>query len=70
MNMAGRITVAQIAARLSIGRAAVYQALEERIIPAIRLGRRWIITRQAFEEWERRCGQERTFSMDATGSTA
>ena len=30
--------------------------LEQGIIPAIRLGRRWIVTRHAFENWERTCG--------------
>ena len=70
MSIGGRITVAEIAARLSIGRAAVYKMLEEHIMPGIRLGKRWLVTRNAYEEWERRCGQEKTFSMDATGATA
>lgn len=30
--------------------------LKQGIIPAVRLGRRWIITRYAYEEWERTCG--------------
>jgi excisionase family DNA binding protein len=51
-----RITVDEIAGRLDIGRVAVYTMLEQSIIPAIRLGRRWIITRRAFENWERTCG--------------
>ena len=38
------------------GRIAVYTMLEQGIIPAIRLGRRWIVTRHAFENWERTCG--------------
>jgi len=32
--------------------------LEQGIIPAIRLGRRWIITRHAYEHWERTCGAQ------------
>ena len=52
----GDMTVQEIARRLSIGRLAVYAMLEQGIIPAIRLGRRWIITRQAYELWERTCG--------------
>ena len=52
----GRITVPEIAHRLSIGRLAVYELLEQGIIPGIRLGRRWIITRHAYEQWERTCG--------------
>ena len=51
-----RMTVPEIAARLDIGRLAVYAMLEKQIIPAIRFGRRWIITRHAYETWERTCG--------------
>ncbi len=51
-----RITIEEIANRLSIGRLAVYALLERGEIPAIRLGRRWIVTRHAYEQWERTCG--------------
>lgn len=51
-----RITVEEIACRLSIGRIAAYTMLERGIIPAVRLGRRWIVTRQAYDQWERTCG--------------
>jgi excisionase family DNA binding protein len=51
--------VEEVAARLNIGRQAVYTMLEQKIIPAIRLGRRWIITRHAYEQWERTCGMRR-----------
>jgi len=51
-----RMTVNEIARRLDIGRVAVYAMLEQGIIPAVRLGRRWIVTRHAFENWERTCG--------------
>jgi excisionase family DNA binding protein len=51
-----RITVPEIARRLNIGRQAVYEMLEQQIIPGIRLGRRWIVTRHAYEQWERTCG--------------
>jgi excisionase family DNA binding protein len=54
--MSGRITIPEIALRLSIGRLAVYSMLEQGIIPGIRLGRRWIVTRHAYEQWERTCG--------------
>ena len=56
MNPRARMTVDQIARRLDIGRVAVYAMLEQGIIPAVRLGRRWIVTRHAFENWERTCG--------------
>ena len=51
-----RITVEEIARRLKIGRLAVYKLLERGIIPSVRIGRRWIVTRWAYEEWERTCG--------------
>jgi excisionase family DNA binding protein len=51
-----RISVLQIARRLSIGRLAVYSMLQQGIIPPVRLGRRWIITRQAYLTWESTCG--------------
>jgi excisionase family DNA binding protein len=56
-NSSGRISILQIAARLSIGRAAVYKLLQLGVIPGIRLGRQWIVTRAAFDEWERTCGR-------------
>jgi excisionase family DNA binding protein len=52
----GRISTQEIAERLDIGRLAVYAMLEQEILPGIRLGRRWIITRHAYEQWERTCG--------------
>ena len=51
-----RISVLEIARRLDIGRLAVYTMLEQGLLPGIRLGRRWIVTRHAFENWERACG--------------
>jgi len=51
-----RMSVPDIAARLAIGRQAVYEMLEQGILPGIRLGRRWIVTRHAYEQWERTCG--------------
>ena len=55
-DMSGRMSIPEIANRLAVGRIAVYTMLEQGIIPAIRLGRRWIVTRHAFENWERTCG--------------
>lgn len=52
----GRISVLEIAKRLRIGRLAVYSMLEQRIIPGLRVGRRWIVTRQAYLTWESTCG--------------
>jgi excisionase family DNA binding protein len=55
-QQSGRISVPEIAERLDIGRLAVYAMLKQGILPGIRLGRRWIITRHAYEQWERTCG--------------
>jgi excisionase family DNA binding protein len=51
-----RISALEIARRLNIGRLAVYSMLEQGIIPGVRLGRRWIITRHAYMTWESTCG--------------
>lgn len=55
-SASSRISVLEIARRLSIGRVSVYSMLEQGIIPGLRLGRRWIITRHAYLTWERTCG--------------
>lgn len=55
-SASNRISVPGIGRRLSIGRLAVYSMLEQRIIPGVRLGRRWIITRHAYLTWECTCG--------------
>ena len=56
MNPRARMTVEEIARRLDIGRLGVYTMLEQGLLPGIRLGRRWIVTRAAFEAWEKTCG--------------
>jgi excisionase family DNA binding protein len=60
-----RMSVEEIARRLNIGRLAVYAMLEQGIIPGIRLGRRWIITRHAYEQWERTCGMQARTGLHA-----
>jgi hypothetical protein len=39
--------------------------LEQGIIPGIRLGRRWIITRHAYEQWERTSGMRARTGLHA-----
>ena len=56
MGNSSRITVKQIAADLCIGCHSVYKMLEGGILPGIRLGRGWLVTRFAFENWKRNCG--------------
>jgi excisionase family DNA binding protein len=53
---ATRMSIPEIARLLRVGRLSVYAMLEDGILPGVRLGRRWIVTRQAFEQWERTCG--------------
>ena len=62
-RQSGRISAAEIAKRLDIGRVAVYTMLKQRIIPAVRVGRRWIITRHAYEQWERTCGMQAALDL-------
>jgi hypothetical protein len=45
---------------------AVYSLPEQGIIPAVRLGRRWIVTHAAFERWERTCGDRKHASLGRT----
>ncbi len=54
-----RITVDEIAADLGLGVRAVREMLENGTIPAVKLGRRWIITRHVYQEWLRNCGKTR-----------
>lgn len=63
--LSSRISVPEIARRLRIGRIAVYAMLEQRIIPGVRLGRRWIVTRHAYEHWERTCGMPASTGLPA-----
>lgn len=53
-----RLSVPEIARRLRVGERAVYAMLKQHILPGIRLGRRWIVTRHAYEAWERTCGMQ------------
>ena len=52
----GRMSISEIAARLAIGKMAVYGMLERGTLPGIRVGKRWLVTRHAYEQWERTCG--------------
>jgi excisionase family DNA binding protein len=63
-----RITVPEIARRLNIGRLAVYAMLDQGILPGIRLGRRWIVTRHGYQQWERTCGMNQPEQKAASGS--
>ena len=64
--MNARITVEEVARRLNIGRQTVYAMLERGMLPGIRLGQRWLITRHAYEQWERTCGMRSDSALDTT----
>ena len=57
VSTSNRLTIMEIARRLHIGKMAVYKMLENGVLPGIRVGHRWIVTRQAYEQWERTCGR-------------
>lgn len=44
-------TVMDVARMLSSNVGTVYQLLRNGVIPAKRLGRRWVISRKRFHEW-------------------
>lgn len=44
-------TVDQVAALLGISRGMAYTFVQDGVIPAKRIGRRWVIVRTAFHAW-------------------
>jgi excisionase family DNA binding protein len=44
-------TVPEVAALLGIGRCMAYDLVRQGVIPAKRLGRRWIVPRARFNAW-------------------
>jgi excisionase family DNA binding protein len=51
-----RISIPEIARRLGVCRDTVYGMLDAGQLPGIRIGRRWLVTRPAYEAWEKTCG--------------
>ena len=51
------ITVSEISGRLGICEETVYEMLKDRKIPNMRYGRRFIISRSAYERWEATMGE-------------
>lgn len=52
-------TVMEVARLLNLSRGLTYQYLREGLIPATRIGRRWLIPRKRFHEWLDGLGVER-----------
>jgi excisionase family DNA binding protein len=52
------ITVPEISERLGICEDTIYEMLRSKAIPNIRRGRRYIVSRAAFEHWEQTIGED------------
>jgi excisionase family DNA binding protein len=59
------ITVPEIAGRMGICEETVYDMLRKHEIPNLRHGRRFIVTRTAFERWESTIGEAVTVQPEA-----
>jgi excisionase family DNA binding protein len=57
------ITIPEIAGRLDVCEETVYDLCKRRIIPSIRPGRRFIISRTAYEKWEATIGEKKTWDI-------
>jgi excisionase family DNA binding protein len=60
------ITIPEIANRLDVCEETIYDLCKRHIIPSIRPGRRFIISRTAYEKWEATIGEKKTFDMHST----
>lgn len=56
-QMRTTLTVPEIAERLGVCEPKVYQMLADGTIPHLRHGRKYIISRAAFERWEQSLGE-------------
>ena len=54
--MSSRISIKEIAEDLDKGKMSVYAMLETGLLPGIRVGKQWLVTRQAYEQWKQTCG--------------
>ena|SRR5579871_1784704 len=52
------ITIPEIADRLDVCEETVYDLCKRHVIPSIRPGRRFIISRAAYEKWETTIGEK------------
>ena len=48
---AATYTVDEVAVLLSLSRSYAYDCVREGLIPAKRVGRRWVVPRKAFHAW-------------------
>jgi excisionase family DNA binding protein len=59
------ITVPEIASRMGICEETVYDMLRKHEIPNLRHGRRFIVSRTAFERWESTIGEGAAIQPEA-----
>ena len=57
------ITIPEIADRLDVCEETVYDLCKRHMIPSIRPGRRFIISRTAYEKWEATIGTDKPFDV-------
>lgn len=57
------ITIPEIADRLDVCEETVYDLCKRHVIPSIRPGRRFIISRNAYEKWEATIGTDKPFDV-------
>lgn len=51
-------TVRQVAWLLSLSRGGTYELVRSGVIPAVRLGKRWVIPKHRFHAWLDSCTEE------------
>lgn len=50
------LTVVEVGRLLGVSRPKLMQLLRDGVVPNVKHGRKYIITRQAFERWQGECG--------------
>ena len=60
------ITIPEIADRLDVCEETVYDLCKRHVIPSIRPGRRFIISRAAYEKWEATIGEKKTLDVHSS----
>ena len=50
-------TAAEVAAILGLSKVSIYQALASGELPGCRVGARWLVPKDALEQWLRRVGE-------------
>jgi len=59
LDSSSRLSVHEICKDLGICKKHVYALLDKQVIPCVRIGRSYLITKEAYQEWKKRCGNGR-----------